>query len=387
MTALSAQAMRAQGFANEPRQDPWLLAVVYVLLGFGLVMVYSAGIAMAGDKMAGSFYYLLRHAAHIVLGLVLMNLIPKVKLVWWQRTGGLLVVVGIILLVLVLVPGLSGKVNGSSRWFQLGPVNLQPSEFAKLFVIVYAAGYLARRRDQLTQFTQGILMIGMVVGLAGALLIMEPDFGSVVVLSLTVGAMLFLAGVRIWQLGLCVATGVGAMAILINTSPEHIERVVTFLDPWKDPFGSGFQLTQALIAFGRGDWLGVGLGGSVQKLYYLPAANTDFLLAVIGEELGFVGVLTIVFLFGMLMWRALTISRRAESSGQFFAARLAQGVGLYISFQALINMGVNLGALPTKGLTLPLMSYGGSSMLATSMAVGLLLAVDRETRPKPGGRR
>jgi cell division protein FtsW len=219
------------------------------------------------------------------------------------------------------------------------------------------------------------------------LLLREPDFGSMVVITATVLGMMFLGGVRFWHFLACIGAGAAGMVVLTLISPYRMERVTSFLNPWSDPFDSGFQLVQALIAFGRGEWFGVGLGASVQKLHYLPAANTDFLLAVIGEELGFVGVALVITLFALLAWRAFAIARRADLTGNVFAARLAQGIGLLLGLQSIINMGVNLGVLPTKGLTLPFMSYGGSSMLASCLALGVLLAVDRETRPRPGGRR
>jgi len=380
MTALSAQAMRTARLVGVPRQDEVLVLALCALLGFGTVLVYSASTALVGSGTVSTFYYLFRHVLHIALGVTVMLLLRRSPVSWWQASGGLWLAVAMFLLVLVLVPGLSGQINGSSRWLQVGPVNLQPSEFAKLAVVVYVAGYLTRRQDLLHRFSYGVLYVGVVVALVGALLLMEPDFGSLVVLTLTVSFMLFLAGSRIFHLFVCAVSAAIALVALVWTSPYRMQRVAGFLDPWSDPFDSGFQLVQALIAMGRGEWFGVGLGASVQKLYYLPAPNTDFLLAVIGEELGFVGVVSIMLLFAAIVWRALVIARRAETAGQVFGARLAQGIGLFIGLQALINMGVNMGALPTKGLTLPFLSYGGSSMLASCAAAGLLLAVDRENR-------
>jgi len=380
MTALSAQAMRTARLAGVPRQDEVLVLALCALLGFGTVLVYSASTALVGNGTVSTFYYLFRHVLHIALGVAVLLLLRRSPVSWWQASGGLWLAVAMFLLVLVLVPGLSGQINGSSRWLQVGPVNLQPSEFAKLAVVVYVAGYLTRRQDLLHRFSYGVLYVGVVVALVGALLMMEPDFGSLVVLTLTVSFMLFLAGSRIFHLFVCAMSAAITLVALVWTSPYRMQRVTGFLDPWSDPFDSGFQLVQALIAMGRGEWFGVGLGASVQKLYYLPAPNTDFLLAVIGEELGFVGVVSIMLLFAAIVWRALVIARRAETAGQVFGARLAQGIGLFIGLQALINMGVNMGALPTKGLTLPFLSYGGSSMLASCAAAGLLLAVDRESR-------
>jgi cell division protein FtsW len=384
MSLVSAQAMRAGGGGQTPAgQDFVLYGVVATLLGLGVIMVYSASIAM-GD---GGYRFLLKQVVNIGAGLLVMTVAMHISLAWWQRIGPLLVVLGMLVLALVLVPGLSGQINGSSRWFLLGPVAVQPSEFVKVFMVIYVAGYLTRRREQLMYFTKGILMIGAVVGVIAVLLLREPDFGSMVVITATVLGMMFLGGVRFWHFLACIGAGAAGMVVLTLISPYRMERVTSFLNPWSDPFDSGFQLVQALIAFGRGEWFGVGLGASVQKLHYLPAANTDFLLAVIGEELGFVGVALVITLFALLAWRAFAIARRADLTGNVFAARLAQGIGLLLGLQSIINMGVNLGVLPTKGLTLPFMSYGGSSMLASCLALGVLLAVDRETRPRPGGRR
>jgi cell division protein FtsW len=252
-------------------------------------------------------------------------------------------------------------------------------------MIVYAAGYLVRKQEELKFFTQGILMISIVLAVIGMLLLQEPDLGSVVVISLTVFAMLFLGGVRFWHFTAVVGAGLGGMALLTFLSPYRMARITGFLDPWADPFNTGFQLTQALIAFGRGEWLGVGLGASIQKMFYLPAAHTDFLFAVLAEELGLLGVLACMALFGVIVWRAFQIARSAEINGQIYAARLAQGVGLLLGMQAMINMGVNMGALPTKGLTLPFVSYGGSSMIVCCLAAGLLLRVGREQRRQKVG--
>ncbi len=378
MSALAAQAMRRHRAAARPRQDPWLSVAFYGLLGLGVVMVYSASAVRPGELGGG--YYLLRHLLHVGAGLLLVQAVQRLPVDGWQQVDRLLIVLGLGLLGLVLVPGLSGQVNGSARWFRLGPVQLQPSEFVKVIMVIYVAGYLTRRQDRLQVLSGGILVVGAVVGLAGMLLLGEPDFGSLVVIVLTVAAMLYLAGVRLWHLALCALAALVAMAALIYMAPYRLERILAFIDPWSNQFGSGFQLVQALIAFGRGEWLGVGLGNSVQKLYYLPAANTDFLLAVVGEELGLVGVWAVIGLFALLTWRALWIARRAELAGETFGARLAQGLAVLLAVQALVNMGVNLGVLPTKGLTLPLVSYGGSSMLASCLAVGLLRAVDVQTR-------
>lgn len=387
MSAVTLQAMRATPAVDTAASDRWLWLSLGILLALGLVMVYSASVTAPGRGFGASYRHLIHHAMHLVLGLAVMVAVSRTRLVWWQHGGPFLVLLGMVLLVLVLIPGLSGHAGGSARWLALGPVRVQPSEFVKVFLVIYVAGYLTRKREELMYFTQGIFMIGLVVAAFGGLLLLEPDFGSVVVITLTVLLMMFLGGVRFWHFLACVTAGAGVMTALILVAPYRMGRVIGFLDPWADPYGVGFQLVQALIAFGRGGWFGVGLGGSIQKLFYLPAASTDFLLAVIAEELGLFGVLTVIVLFCVILWRAFVIAHRAERLGNVFGARLAQGAGLLLALQATINMGVNMGVLPTKGLTLPFLSYGGSSLVASCLAMGLLLAVDRATRPVAGGRR
>jgi len=360
--------------------DPWIVGSISALLLLGLVMVYSASVSIAERATGNSLHYLVRHIVSVVLGVTGMLIVMRTRTRLWETLGPYLLLIGIALLVIVLLPGIGVRVNGSSRWLSLGVVNLQPSELMKLFMVVYAAGYLARKQEELRFFTQGILMLSIVLAVIGMLLLQEPDLGSVVVISLTVFVMLFLGGVRFWHFTAVVSAGLGGMALLTYISPYRMARITGFLDPWADPFNTGFQLTQALIAFGRGEWLGVGLGASIQKMFYLPAAHTDFLFAVLAEELGLLGVLTVMGLFAIIVWRAFSIARRAEINGQVYAARLAQGIGLLLGMQAMINMGVNMGALPTKGLTLPFVSYGGSSMIVSCLAVGLLLMIEREQR-------
>ncbi|MEK7206851.1 MAG: putative lipid II flippase FtsW, partial [Pseudomonadota bacterium] len=275
---------------------------------------------------------------------------------------------------------ISAHINGSSRWLRLGVLNLQPSEFMKLFMVIYVAGYLVRKQEELRNFTQGIVMMSLVVAGIGVLLLLEPDMGTFVVISITVFSMLFMSGVRFWHFMMVLGAGAGSLVLLTIISPYRMGRVMSFRDPWADPFDTGFQLVQALIAFGRGEWLGVGLGASVQKLFYLPAAHTDFVFAVMAEELGLISVLGVMVLFGIILVRAFAIARHAEAAGLIYSARLAQGIGVLLGGQAMINMGVNMGLLPTKGLTLPFVSYGGSSMLVSCIAMGVLLLIGRETR-------
>lgn len=380
-----ATAWRVAGRVHTP-WDYWLLGAVGVLAALGMVMVHSASVDYAARTTGQSLYFLLRHAAYLALGAIALALVVRTRVRWWEAAGPYLLLIGIALLVLVLVPGVGLQVNGSQRWLRLGMINVQPSELMKLFMVVYVAGYLVRKQEELGKFTTGILMIGVVVAVIGVLLLQEPDLGSVVVICLTVVTMLFLGGVRFGHFMLVVGAGIGGMVALTLIAPYRMNRVTSFLDPWADPYNTGFQLVQALIAFGRGEWFGVGLGASVQKLSYLPAAHTDFLLAVIAEELGFIGVLTVIALVGIIIVRAFAIARQAEAAGHTYGARLAEGIGMLLGGQAMINIGVNMGMLPTKGLTLPFVSYGGSSTIVSFVAVGLLLLVEREARGRVWGR-
>jgi cell division protein FtsW len=378
-------------FMDEPAQarnsadmgpwcDVWLFGVVIVLLSLGLVMVASASVSLADRQFGQPFYYSIRQFLFIVAGVSAAILVMRTRLLYWEKGGVALLVIGAALLVTVLIPGVGREVNGSTRWLPFGLFNLQASELVKLFVIVYLAGYLVRRGDEVRNSITGFLKpLGILTILAG-LLLLEPDFGSAAVIFATALAMMFLGGVRLWEFFALMIMVVVAMAGLAMASPYRLERLTTFLNPWADPFDSGFQLTQALIAIGRGEWAGVGLGGSIQKLFYLPEAHTDFLFAVLAEELGLLGVVIVIALFTIVVWRAFVIAYRAEKSGNRFAAYLAYGIGMWIGLQAFINMGVNMGLLPTKGLTLPLMSYGGSSIIVTCIAMALLFRVDYETR-------
>lgn len=372
--------LRHSHMAMVTQSDMLLLLAVSVLLAVGLLMVGSASISIADRQVGTPFHYLLRQGVYVVAGVVLAAIIVQIPLRVWQRVGPLLLLTSMALLLLVLIPGVGRNVNGATRWLSLGVFSLQVSELAKMALVIYTAGYLVRRGDEVRTTVKGFLKpLGLLV-LFALLLLAQPDFGALVVLGATLLGMLFLAGVRLWLFGLLVVVAAGALALLAITSPYRMERLTTFMNPWADPFDSGFQLTQALIAFGRGDWFGVGLGGSVQKLFYLPEAHTDFLFAVLAEELGLFGALTVILLFVFVVWRALAIGRAAAQLGAHFGAYLAYGIALLIGLQAFINLGVNMGVLPTKGLTLPLMSYGGSSMLVSCIAIGLLLRVDLENR-------
>ena len=360
--------------------DGMLLVIAGLILVIGLVMVASASISLA-DKTSGSpFYYLIRQLLFAAAGGFAGVAMYSLPLVWWQRSGYLLVLLAFALLAVVLVPGIGRHINGSIRWVVLGPFRLQVSEPARLLIFIYLAGYIVRRSEELASGFKGFLKPMLLVGAAGILLLAEPDFGATLVLSTTAMAMLFLGGARLKDFALCAGVGGLAALALVFSSPYRLARLTGFLNPWQDPFDSGFQLTQSLIAIGQGQVFGVGLGESVQKLFYLPEAHTDFLFAVTAEEFGLVGSLTLIALYLLLTWRAVFVGRRAVKRGQLFGGYLAYGIGIWIGMQAFINMGVNMGVLPTKGLTLPLMSYGGSSLIVSCAAIGLLLRVDREAR-------
>ena len=374
-----------EGRSALPFPDPWILITGLLLLALGLLMVTSASMPMADRQTGQPFYFLIRQGAFALLGLLAAGLVFQIPMTRWRRMGPMLLVAAMSLLVLVLIPGIGKEVNGSMRWIGLGPINIQASELAKLFTLIYVASYLKRHSTELqtADFRTSALALlrpMAVLAVLAVLLLLEPDFGSVVVLMATALGMVFLAGVNLRQFGTLVFGTSAVMTVLLWSSPYRRARLVSFLDPWADPFASGFQLTQSLIAIGRGEWFGVGLGESVQKLFYLPEAYTDFLFAVLAEELGLAGVLTIAALFMTLVWRAFHIGQRAERVGMKFSAWLAYGIGMWFGIQSLFNMGVNMGVLPTKGLTLPLMSYGGSSLVVMCMALALLLRIDVETR-------
>ncbi|HEY1992604.1 MAG TPA: putative lipid II flippase FtsW [Gammaproteobacteria bacterium] len=371
---------RIAGDQDARGMDLPLLFIAGLILTVGLIMVASASISLA-DKTTGSpFYFLTRQLIFAAIGAgagVAMYLMP---LGWWQRSGYLLLMLAFALLMMVLVPGIGRHINGSIRWVVLGPFRLQVSEPARLLIFIYLAGYMVRRSDELAAGFKGFLKPMLLVGCAGLLLLVEPDFGATLVLTCTALAMLFLGGARLKDFGLCAGVAALAALALVLASPYRLARLTGFLNPWQDPFDTGFQLTNSLIAIGQGQLFGVGLGESVQKLFYLPEAHTDFVFAVTAEEFGLLGSTLLIGLYLALTWRAVLVARRAAKREQLFGAYLAFGIGIWIGLQAFINMGVNMGVLPTKGLTLPLMSYGGSSLIVSCAAIGLLMRVDRETR-------
>lgn len=364
--------------------DKTLLVTVLVLTALGLVMVTSSSMYYAENGInSHTNHFVIRHLIYLAATFVGACIVVSQPIERWQKYGPYLLVLGLALLVLVLFAGRT--VNGSRRWFAIGPVTFQVSEAIKLIVVVYLAGYLVRRTDELQTQIKGFVKPLIVLALITGLLLLEPDFGASVVILATSLAMLFLGGAKLWQfLGLSGAVA-GILGLIAISQPYRLERLMTFLDPWADPFGSGYQLTQSLIAFGRGSILGQGLGNSLQKLSYLPEAHTDFVFAVLAEELGLIGVALVLALFFLFFYRAMRIGRQALLLSRPYAGYLAYGIGFWLTFQALINMGVTSGALPTKGLTLPFISYGGNSLIACGAAVAILLRVDFENRLAKAG--
>ncbi|PKO34162.1 MAG: putative lipid II flippase FtsW [Betaproteobacteria bacterium HGW-Betaproteobacteria-7] len=363
--------------------DYALLWSVMLLLFAGLVMVYSASIAIAeGGRFTNNqpAYYLVRHGIFLGIALIAAAVTFQVPLSLWQKYAPWLFMIGVVLLAIVLIPGIGKDVNGARRWLPLGFANLQPSELMKLFAVLYAADYTVRKINVMHDLKQAFLPMFGAMAIVGMLLLKEPDFGAFVVIIAIAMGILFLGGLKARLFALLTVGLLVAFAIMIVVSPYRRDRVFGFMDPWADAFGRGYQLSHSLIAFGRGELFGVGLGGSVEKLFYLPEAHTDFLLAVIAEELGFVGVLVVVALFAIVVQRAFAIGRQCVQLDRLYAALVAMGIGIWLGVQSFINMGVNMGLLPTKGLTLPLMSFGGSGILANCVAVAILLRVDWENR-------
>ena len=376
MLGLSSQAMRRDELPG--RFDMGLMIAAAALASLGVIMVASSSIAVADGQHVGPFYYLMRHAVFLVLGIAVGFLVTRIELDWFERNAFVLLLLAMILLLLVFVPGLGIRMNGARRWIRLGFAGFQSVEAVKLMFIVYLASYLVRHREHVQPRLFGVIKpLGMAFILV-ALLLMQPDFGSAtLIIAITVG-MVWLGGARMRNLVYLAIPLMPAIAWAAMTSDYRIKRLTSFLNPWEHPFDQGFQLTQALIAIGRGEWFGVGLGGSVQKLFYLPEAHTDFILAVIAEELGLAGIVLVLALFAVLVGRALMLGLRAVERGQYFAGYCAFGVGVMLALQTLVSIGVNLGVLPTKGLTLPLISSGGSSVLMTCAAIGLLLRISFE---------
>ena len=364
----------------EERYDVWLIIASISLLAIGLIMVSSASVSLAERELGEPLYYFYRQGFFVLFGLCVGSVVLCINLQVWRRASPVLLLVGITLLALVLVPGIGKEVNGSVRWLTIGGFNLQPSELMKLFLAIYLAGYLVRRSEEVRVALSGFLKPITVLGIIAGLLLLEPDYGATVVLFAMTLGMMFLGGVPFITFVGWLSLAVVFLVSVVISEPYRLERLTTFWNPWADPFDSGWQLTAALIAIGRGEWFGVGLGNSVQKLFYLPEAHTDFLFAVLAEEFGLVGMCVVIALFSFIVFRAFAIGRRSELSNRFFEAHLSYGLGLLIGLQAFLNIGVNVGLLPTKGLALPLLSSGGSSLIVNCVAIALLLRIDHELR-------
>ncbi|MBP9592080.1 MAG: putative lipid II flippase FtsW [Steroidobacteraceae bacterium] len=380
MTTAAMSYARSTGRPRRLALDPWLIGSVAALLLIGLVMVASASIGVSERDTGAPFFYFQRQLVFVLMGLGAATVAVAIPTAVWEKYSIVLLGAAFVLLLMVLVPGLGHEVNGSRRWVRLGFMNFQVSELARVMLLTYVASYAVRRADELGADFKGFIKPVGVLIVAAVLLLAEPDFGAATVLMATGLVILFIAGARLHHLAVPVVLGVGAMGALAVTSSYRLRRLTAFRNPWDDPFDSGFQLTQSLIAIGRGEWVGVGLGSSVQKLFYLPEAHTDFVFAVLAEEFGFLGVAVVVGLFALLVGRAFAISRSAADAGLRFQSYLAAAVGTWLGLQAFVNIGVNMGLLPTKGLTLPLLSYGGSSMLVTLGWLGVLLRVHHETQ-------
>ncbi|WP_051921197.1 putative lipid II flippase FtsW [Porticoccus hydrocarbonoclasticus] len=358
--------------------DQWLLLSTIAIATIGLVMISSASISFAEHNLGDGFYFLKRQMLYMTLGLVVAALFLYMPSRFWYHNAVPLLVVTIILLVAVLIPGIGRRVNGAQRWIPLGPLNLQVSEVAKFMMILFMASYLERYQRELREYWKSMIRpVLLLIGVAG-LLLLEPDFGSMVVVCGTVLAMLFIGGAKLWLFSGLLLAGIGGIASMALISPYRLERLVTFLDPWAHQYDSGYQLTQSLIAFGRGEWFGVGLGNSIQKLFFLPEAHTDFVFSIYAEEFGLIGVAVVLGLYSLLVSRIVHVARKAVRQEDWFAAYSCFGIAIVLAGQAFINIGVTSGLLPTKGLTLPFISYGGSSLLVCSAMVALVLRISRE---------
>jgi cell division protein FtsW len=389
MTVSNATMPFPARLRTELKLDPVMLTLVMAMLLGGLVILASASITVSDNATGNPFFYLERQLVAAVIGVGAALVCLFIPMSVWQALGFPMLLLALALLTVVLMPGVGYEVNGATRWVRIGIMNLQVSEPARLCLFIYLAGYAVRQQKALRERFVGFLRPMLVMSIACVLLLAEPDFGAAIVLLSTALVILFIAGARIRDFIVFFATAVIAMVTLALTSPYRLNRLTAFLDPWADPYNSGFQLTQSLIAIGRGKWLGVGLGDGVQKLFYLPEAHTDFVFAVFAEEFGLLGSVVLIALFVALLWRVFKLAMRAADAERFFEAYLAIGLGTWLGLQAFINVGVNMGLLPTKGLTLPLISYGRSSMIVALAAIGLLLRIHHELAvdAKPVNRR
>jgi cell division protein FtsW len=364
--------------------DIGILLSGLALMLVGLVAISSASIEYADINYSSTTFHTVRHLIYLAVAMVGAVIVYRMPLAFWQETGWVWLFIALALLILVLIPGIGREVNGSQRWLPLGPFTLQPSEFAKLAMVIYLAGYMVRREHEVRYQWQGFLKPMAVLFAATLLLMVEPDFGATVIVAGSAFGMLFLAGVKLGHFLVVLAGALGALMVLVVSEPYRVKRLTAYTDPWADPYDTGFQLTQSLIAFGRGEWFGVGLGNSVQKLFYLPEAHTDFVFSIWAEETGFVGALAVIALYVALIGRILWVGRSAQLALNPFGAYLCYGVALIFAGQSFINMGVSSGLLPTKGLTLPFVSYGGTALIVCCAMLALVLRVDRETRGGAG---
>lgn len=375
---LAGMARIEHSASQSPYLDNVMLFVSILLVLTGLIMIASASIDIAEARSGNPFHYVIRHGIFIVLGCIAGVFTYQLPSSWWEKTGWLALSASLVLLLVVLLPGIGKEVNGSTRWISFGGLNFQPSELAKLLLVSYLAGYLVRRLEEVRTTWWGFAKPMLVLALVALLLLSEPDLGSTVVIGAAFLGMIFLSGARLGQFLVLIAGCLAAVALLIFSQPYRLKRLIGYTDPWADPYGSGYQVIQSLIAFGRGDWAGVGLGNSIQKQFYLPEAHTDFVFAIMAEEFGLIGTLIVVSLFAVLIYRALRIGYLAEKKNQLFSAYFAYGIAILFAVQSFINIGVNMGLLPTKGLTLPLVSYGGSSLIVSCMCIGVLLRIHRD---------
>lgn len=360
--------------------DRWFIFAILCIIGLGLLMMTSASIVISDKQMHQPFYFLFKQLVFMTLGVLIGSFIMKFEIAKWEKMGGYLLLVVMLMLALVLIPGIGHHVNGSARWLGYGPLSFQVSELTKFIVVIYMAGYLVRRNIEIRSQLSGFLKPMAILSVIAILLLREPDFGATVVVTATTLGMMFLAGMQLRHFAILLSSVVAALAAIAVSAPYRLIRLTSFLNPWERPFDTGYQLTQSLIAFGRGGWFGVGLGKSIQKMFYLPEAHTDFLFAVIAEELGLIGMFIVICLFFLLVVRVFLMAREAQRLGKHFSAFVAYGFGLWIAIQFTVSIGVNSGLLPTKGLTLPLMSYGGSSVLVNCIVIAMLLRIDHENR-------
>lgn len=364
---------------NKP-YDIWLLLIVITLMCIGCLMVASASIMVSDHQLHQPFYFFYRQLVFLIVGTLLGAIVIQFEIAFWEKMDAYLLAGALLLLALVLLPGIGHSVNGSIRWIGLGFFSVQVSELAKFAVVIYMAGYLVRRNEEIKNNLSGFLKPMFLLGVMALLLLREPDFGATVVIMATALGMMFLAGMKLRHFVFLFAIVLAALVFLAVSEPYRLQRITSFLNPWAHPFSSGYQLTQSLIAFGRGGWFGVGLGKSIQKQFYLPESHTDFLFAVIAEEFGLIGSILIILLFTFLVIRILLIGKQSQRLRNHFAGYAAYGFGLWIAIQFMVSIGVNTGILPTKGLTLPLVSYGGSSMIINCIVIALVMRIDYENR-------